>query len=320
VRRQGLPSASKRLTAYVSSEGHYSIAKAADLLGVGSDFVRKIPVDGRFQIELPHLREAIQADRAAGLRPFCVVGSAGTVNTGAIDDLRALASLCQEEGLWYHVDGAFGALAVLDERSRPLLDGMQESDSIAFDFHKWMHVPYDAGCLLVRDSDAHWRTFSTRPAYLQECERGLAGGGRWFCELGPELSRGFRALKVWFTLMEHGVRGLGASIRRNCDQARYLGDLVRRTPDLELLAEPSLNIVCFRFRGRSVPGQSLDDLNRELVADLQEMGVAAPSTTHINGRLAVRVNITNHRTRMEDLDLLVSHAVELGRVREARGE
>jgi glutamate/tyrosine decarboxylase-like PLP-dependent enzyme len=178
VRRQGLASGGVKLTAYISNEGHYSAAKAVDILGLGSEFLRKIPVHSQFRIEVSSLKEGIARDRANGFLPFCVVGTAGTVNTGAIDDLCALGDLCRAEGLWFHVDGAFGALCALDDRLRPFVAGMEAADSIAFDFHKWMHVPYDTGCLLVRNAEDHWRAFSTRPAYLQEFDRGLAARSR----------------------------------------------------------------------------------------------------------------------------------------------
>jgi glutamate/tyrosine decarboxylase-like PLP-dependent enzyme len=314
VREEGV-SGGKRLVAYASVEVHESIAKAIELLGIGRRSLRLIAVDRCFRMDLQELRAAVAKDRADGLLPFCVVGTAGTVNTGAVDDLEALAGFAKEEGLWFHVDGAFGALCVMNDVLRPRVKGIQLADSIAFDFHKWMHVPYDAGCALVRDGDAHWKTFTTRPPYLQNAARGLAGGGRWFCEYGPELSRGFRALKIWFALKQHGARALGESMLQNCRQAEYLAGLVRRTPELELMAEPSLNIVCFRFRCAGLPDKGLDALNREIVADLHERGIAAPSTTRIGGRLAIRANITNHRCRRGDFDVLANAVVMIGKER-----
>jgi len=239
-----------------------------------------------------------------------VVGTAGTVNTGAIDDLESLAAICHEHGLWFHVDGAFGALGVLSEEVRPRLRGMEMADSLAFDLHKWMHVQYDAGCLLVRDGEKHRRAFTMGPDYLHRANRGLAGGGEWPCDLGPELSRGFRALKVWFALKEYGVEAFGQAIAANCAQARYLADLARQLPHVQLMNSPSLSIVCFRFRPPDWDEAALDRLNEDVAADLQESGVAAPSTTRIRGALSIRVNITNHRTRLSDLDLLMSAAVK----------
>ncbi len=310
VRLRGLQGRTRPLTAYTSAEAHQSVTRAVEVLGLGRESLRPVPVDAGFRMDVQALRGAITADRDAGREPFCVIGTAGTVNTGSIDDLDALAAVCREEILWFHVDGAFGALAALSDELRPLVRGLEQADSLAFDFHKWMHVQYDAGCLLVRDGDRHRAAFSMQPAYLRSVSRGLAGGGEWPADLGPELSRGFRALKVWFALKEHGARAFARAIEKNCRQAQYLADLVRRTPGAELMNDPSLDIVCFRFRPEGWDDATLDRLNEDVVVDLQESGVAAPSTTRIRGCLAIRVNLTNHRTRRADLDLLMRAAGE----------
>jgi aromatic-L-amino-acid/L-tryptophan decarboxylase len=309
VRAEGIGGAPKPLITYASSEAHSSVAKALELLGLGHGSLRKIPVDGKFAIDPVALRLAIEEDRRAGREPFCVVGCAGTVNTGAIDNLAILAGICESEGLWFHVDAAFGALCTLSHSLSPLVRGIERSDSIAFDFHKWMYVQYDAGCVLVRDGELHKRAFATRPDYLQHSDRGLAGGGEWFTDLGPELSRSFRALKIWFALKEHGTKRLGKMIEKNCQQAKYLAQLVEANPPLELLVHPTLNIVCFRYRAAGLEDEELDRLNRDIVADLQERGIAAPSTTRVNGKLAIRVAITNHRSKREDFDLLVDSLI-----------
>jgi len=180
-------------------------AQAMDLVGLGIDALRLIPVDALQRIDVGALRKAIAEDRAAGLEPFLVVGSAGTVDVGAIDDLNAVGSLCRKENLWFHVDGAYGALAVLSSELAPRLAGIQDADSIAFDFHKWAQVPYDAGFILVRDGEQHRDTFASPAAYLRRETRGLAAGAHWPCDYGPDLSRGFRALKTWFTLKTYGT-------------------------------------------------------------------------------------------------------------------
>ena len=313
VRADGIGCAPKQLIMYASSEAHTSVVKAIELLGLGHNSLRKIPVDKKFAIDIDALRRGIDEDRRKGNQPFCVVGCAGTVNTGGLDDLSALAELCAAENLWFHVDAAFGALCGVSEKLRPLVKGIELSDSVAFDFHKWMYVQYDAGCILVRDGELHKKTFATRPEYLQHMERGLAGGGEWFTDLGPELSRSFRALKVWFALKSYGTDAFARMIEKNCRQAQYLAKAVKANSNLELLAEPTLNIVCFRAHSPSLEGKELDDLNREIVATLQERGVAAPSTTRINGKLAIRVAITNHRSRREDFDLLVEKVIALAR-------
>jgi glutamate/tyrosine decarboxylase-like PLP-dependent enzyme len=187
-----------------------------DLAGFGSDALRCIAVDRFHRIDVVALRARIAADRNAGLKPFLVVGSAGTVDIGAIDDLQALGALCREEGLWFHVDGAYGALGILAPALAPRLAGIENADSIALDFHKWGQVPYDAGFLMVRDGQQHRDTFSAPAAYLRRETRGLAAGASWPCDLGPDLSRGFRALKTWFTLKTYGTEKLGAMIARSC--------------------------------------------------------------------------------------------------------
>ncbi len=315
VRKDGLKRYPRALVAYASAETHDSVIKAMEVLGLGSSALRKISVRPDFAIDVEALRRAIADDRNAGLEPFCVIGCAGTVNTGAIDPLDELASICADEHLWFHVDGAFGALAFASDSLRSRFAGLERSDSLGFDFHKWPQVQYDAGCILVRRGDLHRAAFSMRPAYLHHVNRGLGSGEDWPCDYGPELSRSFRALKIWFALREHGMRKIAAVVERNCDQARHLAARVSTTAALELLAPVSLNIVCFRFRAPGLTDPQLDALNEEIVADVQESGVAAPSTTRVRGRLAIRVNITNHRTRFSDLDVLVDAILAAGRAR-----
>jgi aromatic-L-amino-acid decarboxylase len=312
VRADGVAAVPARLVGYASSEAHSSIARAFELLGLGRNALRSIPVGADYRIDPAELRRAIAADRRLGFRPFCVIGTAGTVNTGAIDDLTALAEIAAEHGLWLHVDGAFGALAILSAEHRQHLAGIERADSLAFDFHKWLHVQYDAGCVLVRRGDLHRDAFAFHAGYLEHAARGLAGGEPWFCDLGPELSRGFRALKVWFTLMEHGCGRLGMAIADNCRQAQYLATRVFEHPRLRLLAPVALNIVCCRFWSADLASDQLDRLNAAIVADLQESGVAAPSTARLPGGLVIRVNIANHRTTAADLDRLVDAIVACG--------
>jgi glutamate/tyrosine decarboxylase-like PLP-dependent enzyme len=308
VRAAGLAGAP--LVAYASAGAHGCIPRAMDMAGLGSDALRLVPTDAAGRIEPRTLAEAMARDRRDGARPFLVVGTAGTVNTGAVDDLATLAALCREQSVWFHVDAAFGALAALSPRLRPLLHGIERADSVAFDFHKWGQVPYDAGCILVRDPARQRDAFSQHAAYLRREARGLAGGQPWPCDLGPDLSRGFRALKVWMTLRVYGADRLGAMIEQCCAVARHLADRVDTTPGLERLAPVALNIVCFRFT--DAPGD-LDRLNADIVADLQEAGIAAPSTTSLDGRLAIRAAIVNHRTTAADTDALVEGVVAAGR-------
>jgi aromatic-L-amino-acid/L-tryptophan decarboxylase len=260
------------------------------------------------------LRKQIATDREAGLKPFLVVGSAGTVDIGAIDDLAALATLCREEKLWFHVDGAYGALGMLSPALAPRLAGIEHADSIALDFHKWGQVPYDAGFLLVRDGRQHRDAFAAPAAYLRRETRGLAAGVSWPCDFGPDLSRGFRALKTWFTLKTYGTEKLGAVIARTCALAQYLEARISAEPRLELMAPVQLNIVCFRYRATESC-----KVNRDLVADLHESGIAAPSTTVLDGQLAIRAAIVNHRTDVCDIDALIAAVLEFGAQR-ARSE
>ena len=298
------------LVGYVSQQAHSCIARAFDLLGLGSGALRKIPCHSDFSMDIDALQKAIAEDRSQGFEPFFVVGTAGSVNVGAIDDLDALAELAKAENLWLHVDGAFGATAILSKTVRTRLSGLERADSLAFDFHKWLQVNYDAGCVLIRSKEKHLQAFSGRAEYLTGVNKGLAAGDLWPVDLGPELSRGFRALKVWSHILEHGVDKLGACIDENCRQAAYLGEKVEQADQLELLAPVSLNIVCFRFLAND--HSDLDTLNREIVIELQERGVAAPSTTFLEGKLAIRVNITNHRTELHDLDLLLTEVQKIG--------
>ncbi|MCW5751858.1 MAG: cytochrome D ubiquinol oxidase subunit I [Alphaproteobacteria bacterium] len=317
VRDLGLLAEPRQLVCYASQQVHGSVAKALELLGIGRRGLRLVPVDAGHRLIVEELHNAIRLDRAEGRRPFAVVGTAGTVNIGASDPLAELASLCRAEGLWLHVDGAFGALSILAPGRRGSLEGIEQADSLAFDFHKWLHVPYDAGCILVRRGGQHRASFAREQDYLAAADRGLAGGAPWFCDFGPELSRGFRALKVWFTIKTHGLDQLGRAIAANCDLAARLAGMVREEPCLDLLAPVPLNIVCFRYRGDGLPEPVLDRINGDIVADLQERGIAAPSTTRVGGRLAIRACICNHRTRPQDLEILLEAVRTLGRQREA---
>ena len=308
VRRQGIAAKTKRLTAYASTAIHECISKAMDLCGAGSDALRLIPTDNRHRMDLAVLQQAIHKDREASCHPFLVVGSAGTVDTGAMDDLAGIADLARREKLWFHVDGAYGALAILAPDLAPKLRGIEKADSLAFDFHKWGQVPYDAGFVLVRDGELQRNAFAASAAYLRRDTRGLAAGGPWPCDYGPDLSRGFRALKTWFTFKAYGAEALGAAISRTCALARYLEQRITETPELELLAPVELNIVCFRYRA-----DDSDTVNARIVVELQESGSVAPSTTIIGGRLAIRAALVNHRTGRREVDTLVERTLALGR-------
>jgi glutamate/tyrosine decarboxylase-like PLP-dependent enzyme len=298
------------LVGYCSSEVHAALKKSFELLGLGKEHLRAIPTKVDFAIPIERLAASITADRAAGLQPFLLVGTAGTVNTGAYDDLRGLAELASRENLWFHVDGAFGAWArIADQPWRNLVQGIEQADSLTFDFHKWISVPYDAGCVLIRDAGAHRAAFAERPDYLAPGLRGLAAGDPWPSDYGIDLSRGFRALKVWMALHHYGIRELGRMITKNCQMASYLGDIVKRSDLFELAAPVSLNICCFSTKRRSMHDRD-DRLIAQLVEQLQLSGIVAPSTARIKNRLCIRVAIVNHRTCREDLDILIKTAEE----------
>jgi aromatic-L-amino-acid/L-tryptophan decarboxylase len=307
VRCEGLGEKSTRLRAYCSTAVHSCIGRALDLCGIGSDVLHLIPADNRFRLDLAMLEKAIQTDREAGFHPFLVVGTVGTVDTGAIDNLEGLADLAHREKLWFHIDGAYGALAKMAPDLASKLHGIERADSLAFDFHKWGQVPYDAGFILVRDGALQRNAFAASSAYLRREAGGLAAGEFWPCDYGPDLSRGFRALKTWFTLKFYGAAALGAAISRACSLARYLERRIQVTPELELLAPVELNIVCFRYRA-----EDSDQINARIVVELQESGSVVPSTTIVNGRLAIRAAIVNHRTGKEDIQRLVERTVAVG--------
>ena len=308
VRARGVTSGgADKLVAYTSTATHSCVPRAMEMAGLGRDALRLIGVDAQHRIDLAALRERLAADRAAGQKPFLIIASAGTVDTGAIDDLSALADIAAAEGAWLHVDGAYGALGVLTPLVAPRLAGIERADSIAFDFHKWGQVPYDAGYILVRDGALQRQVFAASAAYLSREPRGLAAGEWWPSDYGPDLSRGFRALKVWFTLKVHGAEAIGASIARSCDLGLALGALVEATPTLELMAPVQLNIVCFRYRC-----DDPDRVNAHIVADLQEAGRVAPSLTRIDGQVAIRAALFNHRTDQSDIEALVQSSVAFG--------
>lgn len=313
IRREGLQGMQTRMVLYTSVEAHSCHQKNAEVLGLGNSVIRFIPVDEHYRIKIDALRGAIEADKAAGYLPFCVIGSAGTVKTGAYDDLNALADLCAEYKLWLHIDGAFGALVAFTEESRHLINGIERADSLAFDMHKWMSVPFEAACVLVKSRIAHYNTFTLTPDYLEHGERGASGAKVWLTDYGLQLSRSFRALKVWMALKTHGVEQIGKSIQMNIDQTRYLEALIERESELEIMAPVPLNIVCFRYVQPELSPEAQDTLNKELLLRLHESGVALVSNATLKGHYCLRMANVNHRSTYADFDLLVEKVLELGR-------
>jgi aromatic-L-amino-acid/L-tryptophan decarboxylase len=295
------------MTIYASREVHMSIAKAADILGFGRDQVRIVDCDERQRMKVDSLRSAINQDLAAGLRPFCVVGSAGTVNTGAVDPLDEIAEVAKEFNLWFHVDGAYGAPGTLDPRKHALFSGMSRADSVSLDPHKWLYVPVDAGCLLFRDEAAAINAFSTETADYIKVHGHGDDEAFAFWDYGVELSRRFRALKVWMTLQYYGVQRVAKAVSEDIALAEYMAELISRDDDFELLAPVELSICCFRYVPRELKVKSeanpeIDQLNERLMGAVQAGGRAYLSNATVNGRFALRACITNFRTTKADIE------------------
>lgn len=313
VGRKGLQSDDNRqLVCYCSTETHGWVNRSMEVLGFGTASLRKVPSDKNFRFDIERLRCAVQEDLDAGNKPIFVAANAGTVNTGAVDDLNAVADLCEQFDLWMHVDGAYGALAILSETKRHLLRGLTRADSLAVDLHKWGYLPFEVGCVLVRDAESHAATFPLSVTYLDEQPRGVIAGGLPFAERGLELTRSFKALKVWLTFKAYGVSKLARLIEQNIQQAAYLGRLVDASGDLELLAPVSLNVVCFHFF-KDLEAAELDRLNREILVRMQENGSFVLSSTVLNGCFALRAAIVNHRSKTRDFEHLVEEVTRLGR-------
>jgi glutamate/tyrosine decarboxylase-like PLP-dependent enzyme len=315
IRKKGLQSISSSLVVYASQEIHSSIQKAVEIMGLGSNQLHFIPVNDQFQIDLEVLQNTIIEDRKTGYQPFCIVGGAGTINTGSFDNLEALGKICKKENLWFHIDGAFGVWAALVPSAKKRIFGLDHADSLALDLHKWMYMPYEIGCILIRNEPDHFKTFSLMPEYLSrdKSDRGLIGGAlSWYTDYGFQLSRGFRALKAWMSIKEHGIQKYVQLIQQNIDQAKYLANLVTSHENLELSAPVFLNIVCFRYVPLGVFSENLDELNKQIVIELQEKGIAVLSWTFIRSQYVMRAAIFNHRSKKQDFDLLISKIVEIG--------
>lgn len=311
VRREGLEGA--KLVGYTGVNAHLCLGRAFDIIGLGTEALRRIPLTKDGRMDEAELERRIHADRAAGLLPFLLAATAGSVDTGAIDDLARLGELARNHGLWYHVDGAFGALAILSPRHRWLLTGIASADSIVFDFHKWLQVPYGAGLFLTPHRGLHLSTFSDNAAYLERKHAGTADGDPWFSDFGIELSRRFRALAVWFTMREFGLERLGRVVAMNCDLAQSLAERIAALPHFELLSTVTLNIVCARYIEEGATAEELDRINDTLAIRLQLGGEVVPSTTRVDGKLALRFNFTNHRATTDDLDRVITALIEVSK-------
>lgn len=308
VRREGV--ADRRLAFYCSAEAHVTIDRAADMLGLGTAAVRHIAVDEDLRLRPGALEQTIREDLEEGIRPAVLVATAGTTGTGAIDPLAELAEIASDRGLWFHVDAAYGGLAVLVDDLRPLFAGIERADSITLDPHKWLSTPLGSGCILVRDAERLADSFSVYASYVHEEED--VSRGENLCYLGPQFSRGFDALKVWVSLLAHGRAAYADRIAHDVALTRYLASRVQEHPRFELVAA-GLSICCFRYRPAEVRDDDyLDRLNERLLTELQLDGRVFPSNAIVNGRFCLRTCIVNFRTEADDLDLVLEVAAELG--------
>jgi glutamate/tyrosine decarboxylase-like PLP-dependent enzyme len=314
IRKEGLSGNNHpKLVFYGSTETHRWAETAAEVLGLGRDSFRRISIDANYKINCDNLKASIENDIKTGNKPFCVIANAGTINTGAIDPLRNLHNICKEYKLWFHIDGAYGALIKLVKDLSYLADGLELADSLAFDLHKWMYFPFEIGCTLFKDEKKHLNSFKNSASYISKTERGVIAGGLPFAERGIELTRGFKALKVWMALKAYGINKFAQIIKQNVDQARYLKSLIEKQNDLELSAPVELNVVCFRYKPKAVGEKKLNKINQEILLQLQEKGIAVPSGTLLGNKFVIRAAIVNHRSRFEDFDTLINSVLKIGR-------
>jgi aromatic-L-amino-acid decarboxylase len=310
VRKEGIAGLKKPLRFYASDQVHSCHQKALETLGLGARALVEVASDDRQRMRLDALEVAIAEDRANGLQPACVIGTAGTTNTGAIDDLSAIADICDREGLWFHVDGCIGGVLRLAPDHAHLVAGIKRAGSVAIDPHKWLHTPFEAGAVLIKDPEAHFATFEMHGPYLQLQERGLIAG-KFLADYGLELSRGFRALKIWMAFKEQGSAKFGRLIAKDIALARYMAGQIRAHSQLELFAPVDLNIVCFRHVAADEDASRA--LNTEIMLRLQERGLAVPSDTTVQGKHGLRCAFNNHRTQCQDIDGFLEDVLQVAK-------
>lgn len=311
LRKNGLDG--RKFTVYGSESTHYSIPKALDVLGLGANSFVQIPVDGNDRIDIGAVKKRLAADRKAGRTPIAIAANAGTVGTGAFDDLEELGKIAEAEGLWLHVDGAFGAIAAFSPKYRHLLKGLTKADSLAFDLHKWLHQPYEVGCIMVKEGHLMEETFRHKASYIQNLPGTLSDVPEIFSDRGVELSRGFRSFPFWFSINSLGAQKFIEMVEKNIEQAKVLESMVENSPVLESLAPVPLCIVNLRYKGDKIPENKLNPINEKILTALHRRGIAVPSPFSIAGRFSLRVNITNHRTEIRDLEILIKAVEDLGR-------
>ena len=314
IREEGL-GGQPQLVAYMSQETHSSFEKSVQLMGIGNKYLRKIPVDGEYRIRLDVLEQAIQDDLQYGRKPFCLIGNVGTVSTGAIDPIDALADLAEQYDLWLHLDGAYGGLAALDPQVKPLLRGVERADSMTTDPHKWLNVPFGAGGILTKSWDSLYDTFHLTPAYI----RGMMGDVHNQCEYGFEMSRSDRALKVWLALKQYGVDQYAKMISEHNALACYLADLIGELEDFEVVTPPALSICCFRYtptdleRGTPESEAYLSQLNTAIEQALVQDGRALVSGTDLSGSRVLRACIVSSAVTRSSISKTVKLLQHYGR-------
>ena len=318
IREEGISAMPAPLRFYGSDQIHSCHQKAMETLGLGNQALVRVPTKSNLTMDIDILRRLVAQHRAEGLKPACVIATAGTVNTGAIDDLASIADFCQRENLSFHVDGCIGALLAISPNNRWRVRGIERADSVALDPHKWLHAPFEVGCALVRDEAAHLATFSLSPEYLKPATRGVAAAA-FLHDYGIQTSRGFRALKVWMSLRENGVKKFGRLIDQDIAKAAYLSERIEQSDNLRLLLPTCINIVCFLYDPGGKSDDELKVINTEIMLRMQEEGTVVLSDTTVHGSHCLRAAINNHRTLPEDLDLLVAETLRLGNSLIGRG-
>jgi len=311
VRKKGVSAIKKSLRYYSSDQVHGCHQKGLEILGLGSETLVKIKSNNNFEVDIDALKEAIKNDKEAGFKPACIIANAGTVNTGSIDDIVAISEICKNENIWLHIDGCIGALINIAPKSKYLVSGIELADSVALDPHKWLHAPFEVGCTIIKNKQDHFSTFSTSAEYLDEAKKGIAAA-KFLHNYSMQISRGFKALKVWMSIQEHGINKFGRLIDQNIEQAFYLTELIEKNNQLELIAPTKINIVCFRFLANEKTNEELKEINMEIMLQLQEAGIAAISDTTVHDKHCLRVAICNYRTIKSDLDLLIQKVVSFG--------
>jgi aromatic-L-amino-acid decarboxylase len=318
MKAKGMQGVPRKMIIYVSDGGHHCLERSVELLGIGSENLRWIPSGNDYRIKIDSLKEAIYEDRKTGNHPFCVIGNAGTVDTGAFDDFKSLADIATRQKMWFHIDAAFGGWVKISKTHRGLADGLERADSVAIDLHKWMYMPYGIGCTLVKDKLAHYSTF----VYGHEAQYLKSGMDLTKAQGDPlnsapnlslPLSRSFTSLKPYMLLRAYGREKYSRLIQQNLDQAKYLADLVTKDKEMELTAPVASNVVCFRYNPGGLADAELDDLNKAIIGEIYKIRFWMISDTTIRGRFTLRAAITNHRSKQEDFDYIYNLVKDLGR-------